>query len=179
VDEYSQDLLDGTVKQSLRTSNERMALAKKKRIEYELSLGDLQMASQLPLVPVLEAFCKHLESTRTFKSFKNDFSRLRAFFESICQPLESCPPGVKRGQQTKKVAKHKYAGAHVQVGFLEDISPEVINRFLADRIKQDNWAPKTVNLMRQILHELFAYAIKHHGFRPRDRRYTSLPCHHT
>jgi hypothetical protein len=42
---------------------------------------------------------------------------------------------------------------------------------LADRIKQDNWAPTTVNLMRQILHKLFAYAIKHHGFRSRDRRY--------
>ena len=144
---------------------------RRKRIEYELSLGDLQMASQLPLVPVLEAFCKHLESTRTFKSFKNDFSRLRAFFGPICQSLESCPPGVKRGRQTKKVAKDKYAGAHVQVGFLEDISPEVINRFLADRIKHDNWAPKTVNLMRQILHKFFAYAIKHHGFRARDRRY--------
>ena len=39
------------VKESLHTSNERVALAKKKRIEYELSLGDLQVASQLPLVP--------------------------------------------------------------------------------------------------------------------------------
>jgi len=70
-----------------------------------------------------------------------------------------------------KAVTDKYAGAHVQVGFLEDISPEVINRFLAERIKQDNWAPKTVNLMRQVLHKLFAYAIKHHGFRSRDRRY--------
>jgi len=61
------------VKESLHTSNERAALAEKKRVEYELSLDDLQMASQLPLVPVLEAFCKHLESTQTFRSFKNDF----------------------------------------------------------------------------------------------------------
>ena len=90
------------IRQSLHTTNERVALARKKRIEYELSLGDLQMASQLPLVLVLEAFCKYLESTRTFKSFKNDFSRLRAFFGPICQSLESCPPGVKRGQQTMK-----------------------------------------------------------------------------
>jgi len=159
------------VQESLHTSNERVAIAKKKRIEYELSLGDLQVASQLALAPILEAFCKHLESTRTYKSFKNDFCRLRAFFGPICQSLESCPPGVKRGRQTKKADKDKYAGAHVQVAFLEDISPEVINRFLAERIKQDNWAPKTVNLMRQILHKFFAYAIKHHGFRSRDRRY--------
>lgn len=158
------------VQESLHTPSERVAIAKKKRIEYELSLGDLQVASQLPLAPVWEAFCKHLESTRTYKSFKNDFCRLRAFFGPICQSLEVCPPGVKRGQQTKRADKDKYAGVHVQVGFLEDISPEVINRFLAERIKQDQWAPKTVNLMRQILHKLFAHAIKHHGFRSRDRR---------
>ncbi len=159
------------VKKSLHTSNERVAIAKKRQIEYELSLGDLHVASQLPLVPILEAFCKHLASTRTYKSFKNDFSRLRAFFGPICQSLEPCLPGVKRGQQRKKTGTDKYAGAHVRGAFLEDITPEVINRFLADRIKQDNWAPKTVNLLRQILHKLFAYAIKHHGFRSRDRRY--------
>ena len=51
------------IKKSLRTSNERVALAKKRRIEYELSLGDLHAASQLPLAPVLETFCKHLEPT--------------------------------------------------------------------------------------------------------------------
>jgi hypothetical protein len=27
--------------------------------------------------------------------------------------------------------------------------------------------------MRQILHKLFAYAIKHHGFRSPDRRYSN------
>lgn len=42
---------------------------------------------------------------------------------------------------------------------------------MADRIKQDNWAPKTVNFLRQVLHKFFAYAIKHHGFHSRDRRY--------
>ena len=159
------------VQESLHTSSERVAIAKKRRIEYELSLGDLRVASQLSLVPVLESFCKHLESTRTYKSYKNDFCRLRAFFGPICPSLEPCPPGVKRGRQTRRAEADKYAGAHVQVAFLEDVSPEVINRFLAERIKQDHWAPKTVNLMRQILHKFFAYAIKHHGFRSRDRRY--------
>jgi integrase len=47
----------------------------------------------------------------------------------------------------------------------------VINRFLADRVKLDRWAPKTVNLAREVLHRLFAYAVKHHGYRSRDRRY--------
>ena len=82
------------VQKSLRTSSERVALAKKKRIEYEISLGDLHVASRLRLPVVLEAFCKHLEVTRTYKSFKNDFSRLRSFFGPICESLQPCPPRV-------------------------------------------------------------------------------------
>ncbi len=124
------------IRQSLHTTNERVALARKKRIEYELSLGDLQMASQLPLVPVLEAFCKYLESTRTFKSFKNDFSRLRAFFGPICQSLESCPPGVKRGQQTMKtvkdmVAVYIYAGLRCEEALW--LTPDDVDRRTQDR----------------------------------------------
>ena len=37
----------------------------------------------------------------------------------------------------------------------------------------NGWSPKTANLMRQILHKFFAYAIKHHGFRSRDRRFAN------
>ncbi len=134
-------------------------------------LGDLQVASQLSVPVVVEAFCKHLRATRTYKSFKNDTCRLRAFFGPVCESLRPLPPGVPRGKWSAKSGTDKYAGAHVQVELLEDISPEVINGFLSERIRMDGWAPKTVNLTRQVLHQLFAYAIKHHGFRSRDRRY--------
>ena len=42
------------VQKSLKTQNERVALAKKKRIEYELALGDLHVASKTPLSAILE-----------------------------------------------------------------------------------------------------------------------------
>jgi len=161
------------VQKSLNTSNEKVARAKKRQIEYELSIGQLQQASELEVPEILEAFCKHLEATRTYKSFKNDISRLRAFFGPVCESLKPRPPGIGRGRKSGRVGKDKYAGAHVQAAFMEDISPEVINRFLTDRIDLDNWAPKTVNLMRQILHRFFAFAIRHHGYRSRDRRYTN------
>ena len=54
---------------------------------------------------------------------------------------------------------------------LEDISAQVINRFIAARVQEDGWSAKTANLMRQTLHRLFSYAIKHHSFHSRDRRY--------
>jgi len=161
------------IQKSLHTSNERVALAKKKQIEYQLSLGELHAASQLRVPEILEAFCKHITATRTYKSYKNDISRLRKFFGPVCESLKPCPPGIKRGQKSGKLVKDKYACAHVQAAYLEDISPEVINRFLSDKIKLNGWVPKTTNLMRQILHKLFSYAIRHHGSRSPDRRYSN------
>ncbi len=62
------------IQKSLHTASEKVALAKKRRLEYELSLGDLEVASQLSVPVVVEAFCKHLKATRTYKSFKNDIT---------------------------------------------------------------------------------------------------------
>ncbi len=159
------------VERSLFTTNLRVARDKKRKIEYELAIGDLDQASKLPLVPVLEAFCKHLKATRTFKSYKNDFSRLRTFFGPVCEALKPLPPGPRGERSRAKPQTDKYARAHVKVRLLEDLSPELINRFLSARIERDAWSPKTVNLMRQVIHRLFSYAIKHYGFRSRDRRF--------
>lgn len=159
------------IQKSLKTKNERVAVSKKNRIEYELSTGDLHVASKLKLPVILTVYCRYLEKVRTFKSYKNDISRLRIFFGPICDSLKPYPSGVKRGSKTTRTVKDKYEDCHVKAQLLEDITPEVINNFLADRMEHNSWKPKTVNLMRQTLHRLFSYAIKHHGFRSRDRRY--------
>jgi len=159
------------VRKSLGTQNERVARSKFKRLEYELSLGDLEVASEIPLAVLLEAFCQHLIATRTFKSCKNDISRLRVFFGVICESLKPGIPGAKGRVKKEDKFFDKYADQHVQAELLEDISPQIINRFLADRIAKNDWSAKTANLMRQTLHKLFNYAIKYHNFRSRDRRY--------
>ena len=101
-------LLDGQlVQRSLRTDNERVAKAKVKAIESELVLGDHHVVSKLPLQPILEAFCRHLAATRTHKSYKNDFSRLRVCLTAsrstsrprcphlaVCLTIASIPRGV-------------------------------------------------------------------------------------
>ncbi len=51
------------IQKSLRTDNERIARDKKKKIEFQLSIGDLQTASRLPLPVVLEDFCQYLKRT--------------------------------------------------------------------------------------------------------------------
>ena len=159
------------IKKSLHTENERVALAKKRRIEYELALGDLHVASKLPLPVILEAFCRYMKTIKTYKSYKNDVSRLRTFFGPICDSLKICPPGAPNRSGSSKPATDKYAKVHIRAELLEDITSEVINRFLAARVEKNGWAPKTANSMRTILHSFFAYAIRHHGFIARDRRY--------
>ena len=159
------------VQKSLRTSNEKIAVSKQRQIEYELALGDLHAASKLPLPAILQAFCQHLVATRTHKSCKNDLSRLRVFFGPVCEALEPGIPG-SRGRKRKPTRRSdKFAGRHVRAQLLEDITPQMINRFIAARVEHDGWTAKSANLMRQVLQGLFNYAIKHHGFRGRDRRY--------
>lgn len=159
--------LDGRhIRRSLQTKNARVARSKLKKLEYELAVGDLHLTSRLPLPTILESFCTYLKASRTFKSYKNDYSRLRCFFGPVCESLE---PGKSPG--SKGPPADKFAGKHVKAKMLEDITPQLINRFLAARIEQDNWSAKTANLTRQMLHRLFVYATKHHGFTARDRRY--------
>jgi integrase len=158
------------IQKSLNTDNERIARDKKRKIEYELSIGDLHIASKLPLTMVLEAFCNYVRNKLTFKSYKNDICRLRTFFGPICESLKPYPDTLYENIN-KPFRKDKYEGMHVKAELLEDISAEKINRFIAARIEQNGWKPKTVNLMREVLHKLFAYAIKHHSFLSRDRRY--------
>ena len=110
------------IKRSLGTSNERVARSKLKKLEYELALGDLHVATKLPLPAILEAFCKELMATRPYNSYKNDFSRLRVFFGPICEILEPGIPGVKRQHKRRSRCVDKYAGKHVKAQLLEDIS---------------------------------------------------------
>ena len=98
------------VQKSLKTKNKRVALSKKRQIEYEISLGDLHLASKLPLPALLAAFCKHLKSIRTFKSYTNDISRLRVFFGPVCEELQPKIPGGKQGSKHLKTGVDHYAG---------------------------------------------------------------------
>jgi hypothetical protein len=106
------------VQKSLHTSNERVAAAKKKRLEYDLALGDLHIASKTPLPSILEAFCQELKATHTFKSYKNDFRRLRVFFGPICESLLPGVPGARLGAHSAMARHDKYANKHVNAALL-------------------------------------------------------------
>jgi integrase len=160
------------VRHSLRTREERIARLKLKKIEGDLVSGELVGASHTPLVPFLTAFCEHLSTIRTRKSYKNDLSYLRTFFGPVCDGLVLGTP-VNRGCHSKRpvAVKDRFAGQHVQLKMLEELTAGVIEAHITRRVKQDGIAPKTANRIREVLHVLFAYAIRQHGFRSPDRRF--------
>lgn len=139
------------IDRSLFTGNLRVARDMKRKIEYELAIGELHQASALPLVPLLEACCRHLEATRIYKSYKNDFSRLRVFFGPVCKALELSQPGPHCAGTKAKPLADRYAHAYVKVRLLEDVTPELINRFLSARIEHEGWSPETANRRQALI----------------------------
>jgi integrase len=154
------------VQESLNTTNERVAWARKAQLEYRLAMGTLVMPSETPIGDFLEGFCQYLKSTRTRKSHKNDISRLRVFFGPICRSLEpghTCNKSKVLRKEHPKL-REPLKDQHVRVGLLEELSSEMISQFLTRRIQKDGIAPRTANRFREILHKMFAYAIKEKGY---------------
>ena len=162
------------LRHSLRTTDERAALKKLKKLEGELVTGELESRSLTLIVPLLEEFTGHLATTRTRKSYKNDISYLRIFFGPICEALK---PGSTRnrrfGPGEGSAGKDRFKGRHVEVKTLEQLSANMMSNFINMRITKDGISPKTANRMREVLHVMFNYAIRQHGFRSLDRRFSN------
>lgn len=158
---------------SLRTTIEKVARSKFKRLEYELATGDLQQASRLRLPTILEEFCQHLRAKHPHKSCANDFSRLRLFFGEVCESLKLKPVPVRGCPGVFKPRRDRFAKSHVTADYVEQITAELINRFISARLREDRWSEKTANRLREILQRFFNYATKHHGYRSPDRRYVN------
>ncbi len=162
------------IRHSLWTTDERAALKKLKKLEGEIVTGELESKSLTPIVPFLEEFTGHLATSRTRKSYKNDISYLRIFFGPICEALK--PGGTRNhrfgpGEGSEGIDRFK--GRHVEVKTLEQLSANVMSNFINMRITKDRISPKTANRMREVLHVLFNYAIRQHGFRSLDRRFSN------
>ena len=156
------------VQQSLDTNLQRVAEAKRREIEYRMSTGGMVLPTETPLGPFLEEFCQHLRSLRTFKSFKNDVSCLRTFFGPVCEVLKRGRPGGGSKAQPQDKAKDPLANKHVAAVQLEQVTSERISRFISLRMQEDGISPKTANRLREVLHRMFAYAIKEKGYRGSD-----------
>ena len=161
------------VYRSLETTNERVARKLKEQIEADDVRGDLVAPSTTPLPEFLEDFCKFLTTIRTTKSCSADTSSLRVFFGPVCPSMElgTHVNARFREEDQERPVKDHFKRKHVAAKCLEDVTPEMIEAFIARRIREDKIAPKTANRLREILHRMFEYAIKNWHFVSRDRRF--------
>jgi len=160
------------VYQSLETTSERVARQAKKQIEADEVKGDLIAPSKIPLEKFLEDFCQFLSTIRRGKSYSGDISLLRIFFGPICPSLElGSHVNSRFGGENPKTIKDRFKNRHVPAKYLEEVTPEVIETFISQRIRRDKISPKTANRQREILHRMFEYAIKKWRFVAADRRF--------
>ena len=163
------------VQKSLGTASEQVALRKKKQVEGLEAAGQLDLPTQIPISTFLEEFCAFLKNRHTERAYRADISYIRGFFGPICTSLE---PGPKKKKEetteseetvvTEKTSSEGKASSayrrHVNLRFLEDVTPTLINHFIRQRVERDGISPKTANRFREVLHVMFNYAIRHRGF---------------
>lgn len=158
------------VQRSLHTTSERVARTRRSKLEYDLATNGLIMPSETPLEPFLEDFCQHLKTIRTPKSYRNDLSYLRTFFGPVCRSLlpgNTCNTSKMLRQESPRL-QEPLKGRHIKVGLLEEVTSEIVSRFITRRVREDGISPKTANRLREVLHRMFAYALKEKGYRGDD-----------
>jgi hypothetical protein len=157
---------------SLGTTDERVAPQKLRKLEYEQATGELELPSITPIDSFLQAFCEYLETARTGKGYKNDISYLRTVFGPTCEGLKLASTLNRRYKAKRQIkVRDRLAERHVQVSTLEEPTAGMIDEHIIRRIRLDRISPKTANRAREVLHVMFNYAIRQHGFRSRDQRF--------
>ena len=142
-----------SVSRSLRTTNQRVALDKKKRIEALEVTDQLSKPSKTPIKAFLQDFGEFLLKTRTFKSAKNDISYLRQFFGPCCPALQmgsKAPRKYREKIRDLPTVPDTKKHIHIPVSRLEQISPEMISGFIRNRIVEDGIAVPTENSIRAV-----------------------------
>ena len=129
-----------SVCRSLHTTHERVALQRKTKYEALDALEQLSTPSKIPIKMILHDFSEFLQQTCTYKSARNDLSYLRQFFGPCCKALEfgsRVPRKFRQNRKSLPKIKDKHTHRHVPVGYLEQISAEMISQFIRDRIVVD------------------------------------------
>ena len=163
-----------SVCRSLKTTSQRVAEDKRKRLEALGVTDQLGGPSSTPIKPFLQAFSEYLLATQTRKGAKNDMSCLRQFFGPACEALEfgsRVPRKFRDGARDLPKVPDRLSKIHVPVTRLEQVSGEMISAFIQERTITDGIAPKTANRLRGVLHRMFNYAIEQFGYVCPDKRH--------
>ncbi len=134
---------------SLKTKNYRIARERAKLLEAGQDPPDKQKptAERINLSEALEEFCVYLQTIRTTKSYKGEYSRLRTIFGSVCPLLEL-------------TIKSRSSPSHtpIKAEYIDEVTTDKIRKFLDMRRKKENISPTTLLRDRDILNKFFVWA---------------------
>jgi len=166
---YLQDRFNGKIKRvSLRTTSRQLAQEKLRQYESAQFRGtDNPLPTRTPIADVVTAYVEHIRLHKTPKSAQTDVYYLREAFGPICDALRINSRRTSERTRKRKIipgSDMKVDGRckpHViEAKCFEQISTANVQTFIDRLVRARGLAPKTANRYREILHRLFAWALK-------------------
>jgi len=160
---------DKRLRQSLGTTNRKVAEAKKLKFELDRTQGiDNPLPSKTPLPEILDAYVAHLRANKPPKSAQNMVYYLRTIFGPICDGLRITSRRVGPASRLRP-ATTPASGSRkepvIEVSCLETLTTSVIATFIDERVQRCDLAAKTANQTRQIIGTLINWAMTQRGVR--------------
>jgi len=144
------------VLKSLKTNNHRVA--REKAILLEAGVQDSSdpkkpSRDRIRLADALEEFCAYLQTIRTTRSYKNEYSRLRTIFGSICPLLEFT---IKPKQLPVRTT--------IKAEYIDEVTTDKIKKFLDMRQTRKHVSATTLLRDRDIMNKFFVWASGRYGY---------------
>ena len=144
------------VLRSLKTHNHRIARERARLLEAGVKDSSAQARppdKRIRLPEALEEFCAYLQTIRTTRSYKNEYSRMRRIFGSVCPLLEfTIRP---------KVSSER---APIKAEYVDEVTTDKIKKFLDVRRTEEHISSTTLLRDRDILNKLFTWISEHYGY---------------
>lgn len=162
-------------RRSLRTESLQIAKEKQRQFESAQLRGlDNPLPTRTSLADILTAYVQHIRTHKTPKSAQTDVYYLREAFGPICDALKITSRKVtekcrKRPRKQKPGQDGRCRTHRIEAPHFEAITTADIAGFIGSLARARGLAPKTCNRYREIIHRLFAWAIKTQGIRTPGR----------
>ncbi len=148
-------------RRSLRTDSLQIAKEKLRQFESARLRGeDSPLPTRTPIGEVVAAYIEHIKAHKTENSWRKDLSYLRELFGPVCPALE-VPDGRAakcRDHRSKRDRRVKLRPMEAEC--FEAITTAMITDFIATRVRERGYAPKTANRYREVVGRVFSLALK-------------------
>ncbi len=151
-------------RRSLETKSYQVAKERLRNLETSLAAGilDTQLPTKTRIADLVEAYVRHIRTTKTKNSIKVDTWYLRSIFGPVCPAL-----GSTERRKPKKIGREasRKKTPHLRVTHVEQATTAMIAELIDAKVQRDGIAPKTANRYREILMRFISWAMDQRGVR--------------